>query len=95
MLSKVLYLNIINRANFLFNAVRCYSFLSHLFQVLTLSISSNDRFMAIGMGNLLQISVRSEPGNLEKSLEAAQNENAGLEYHKRYFLQNFRIFSYF
>ncbi|VDK75783.1 unnamed protein product [Litomosoides sigmodontis] len=52
-------------------------------QVLTLSISSNDKFMAIGMGNLLQISVRSEPGKLEESLDAARNEHAGLEYHKK------------
>ncbi|CAG9531079.1 unnamed protein product [Cercopithifilaria johnstoni] len=52
-------------------------------QVLTLSISSNDKFIAIGMGNLLQISMRNEPGKLEESLEAAQAENAGLEYHKK------------
>uniref|UniRef100_A0A183HFR7 WD_REPEATS_REGION domain-containing protein n=1 Tax=Onchocerca flexuosa TaxID=387005 RepID=A0A183HFR7_9BILA len=51
-------------------------------QVLTLSISSNDKFIAIGMVNLLQISMRNEPGKLEESLKAAQAENAGLEYHK-------------
>lgn len=60
-----------------------------------MSISSNDKFIAVGMGNLLQISMRNEPGNLEESLEAAQAENAGLEYHKKYFLQNFRIFTFF
>ncbi|EFO28259.2 src-associated protein SAW [Loa loa] len=52
-------------------------------QVLTLSISSNDKFIAVGMGNLLQISIRNEPGKLEESLEAARAENAGLEYHKK------------
>ncbi|VDN85787.1 unnamed protein product [Brugia pahangi] len=35
------------------------------------------------MGNLLQISMRNQPGKLEESLEAAQAENAGLEYHKK------------
>lgn len=70
---------------------RCCSFLIktlvlsfyHLFHVLTLSISSNDKFIAVGMDNLLQISVRNEPGKLEESLEAALAENAGLEYHKK------------
>uniref|UniRef100_A0AAF5RX61 U3 small nucleolar RNA-associated protein 15 homolog n=1 Tax=Wuchereria bancrofti TaxID=6293 RepID=A0AAF5RX61_WUCBA len=52
-------------------------------QILTLSISSNDKFIAVGMGNLLQISMRNEPGKLEESLEAARAENAGLEYHKK------------
>ncbi|KAL3997762.1 UTP15 C terminal family protein [Acanthocheilonema viteae] len=52
-------------------------------QILTLSISSNDKFIAVGMGNLLQISMRNEPGKLEESLEAARVENAGLEYYKK------------
>ncbi|VDM99991.1 unnamed protein product [Thelazia callipaeda] len=52
-------------------------------QVLTLSVSSNDRFMAIGMGNLLQISMRDDPGNLENCLKAAQTSNKGLEFHKQ------------
>uniref|UniRef100_A0A0R3S4F6 ATP-dependent RNA helicase n=1 Tax=Elaeophora elaphi TaxID=1147741 RepID=A0A0R3S4F6_9BILA len=52
-------------------------------QVLTLSISSNDKFIAVGMGNLLQISMRNEPGKLEESLKAAQAESAGLEFHKK------------
>lgn len=62
-----------------------------LFQVLTLSVSSNDKFIAVGMGNLLQISMRNEPGKLEESLDAARAENAGLEYHKKY-LQSLRFF---
>uniref|UniRef100_A0A915PPU7 U3 small nucleolar RNA-associated protein 15 homolog n=1 Tax=Setaria digitata TaxID=48799 RepID=A0A915PPU7_9BILA len=52
-------------------------------QILTVSISSNDKFIAIGMGNLLQISMRGEPKKLEESLKAAEAENAGLEYHKK------------
>ncbi|VDD92080.1 unnamed protein product [Enterobius vermicularis] len=52
--------------------------------VFALSVSLNDSFMAVGMGNLLGIFRREAPGPLEATLSEAKLLGKGLEYRRRW-----------